>query len=353
MKVGVVKGVILDDDNADNFGSIIVDTTAGGIGSKIRCYPLNTNHRQIPILGEQVYVYTTTSDEASGLNGGTRNYYASIVSLQKNVNHNALPKSKLIEGASGGSEYGNVSSGIPQNSSTDSTVDFGVGFVEVSGISQLQPFLGDTIFEGRYGQSIRFGYTPRGVKTTNNKIKGARNEPSWSSTTPESPITIIRNGAGKSNGYNKYVIEDINKDDSSIWLGSKQKIGLTSSNKFTLGVVSTEQYQNPQIIINSERIVLNSKKDSVLISGAKSVNISTPNWKADMDKMFTQIEELKNQIQKLNTAVSLMGPAFLSAANAGGPVPSLTAIGSNITTNTSAISSKLVEITTQLQLMKQ
>jgi len=351
MKVGVVKGVILDDDNADNFGSIIVDTTAGGIGSKIRCYPLNTNHRQIPILGEQVYVYTTTSDEASGLNGGTRNYYTSIVSLQKNVNHNALPESKLIEGAGGG--YGSVSAGVPQNSSTDSEADFGIGFIEVSGISQLQPFLGDIIFEGRYGQSIRFGYTPQGVKTTNNKIKGATNEPSWTSTTPESPITIIRNGAGKSNGYNKYVIEDINKDDSSIWLGSKQKIGLSSSNKFTLGVIPTEQYQNPQIIINSERVVLNSKKDSVLISGAKSVNISTSNWKADMDKMFTQIEELKNQIQKLNTAVSLMGPAFLSAANAGGPVPSLTAIGSNITTNTSAISSKLVEITTQLQLMKQ
>lgn len=353
MKVGVVKGVILDDENDDIFGSIIVDTTAGGIGSKIRCYPLNTNHRQIPILGEQVYIHTTTSDEASGLNASTRNYYASIISLQKNVNHNALPKSKLIDSAGDGSEYGSVSAGVPQDSSTDSDVDFGTGFVEVSEISQLQPFLGDTIFEGRYGQSIRFGYTPNGVTKTNNKIKGASNEPSWTSTTPESPITIIRNGAGQSNGYNKYVIEDINKDDSSIWLGSKQKIGLTASNKFTLGVIPTQQYDNPQIIINSERIVLNSKTDSVLISGKKSVNISTPNWKADMDNMFNQIEELKNQIQKLNTAVALMGPAFLSAANGGGPVASLTAIGTNITSNTSAISSKLVEITTQLQLMKQ
>lgn len=337
MKVGVVKGVILDDDNADNFGSIIVDTTAGGIGSKIRCYPLNTNHRQIPILGEQVYVYTTTSDEASGLNGGTRNYYASIVSLQKNVNHNALPESKLIEGDGGG--YGGVSAGVPQNSSTDSEADFGIGFIEVSGISQLQPFLGDIIFEGRYGQSIRFGYTPQGVKTTNNKIKGATNEPSWTSTTPESPITIIRNGAGKSNGYNKYVIEDINKDDSSIWLGSKQKIGLSSSNKFTLGVIPTEQYQNPQIIINSERVVLNSKKDSVLISGAKSVNISTSNWKADMDIIFSQLESITDALLKL-------APAITAATAGPFPVPSLTTAGPQLL-------SAITQVKTQLQLMKQ
>jgi len=338
MKLGTVVGVYLSDDTYENFNSITVSLRDRGSKNLLRCTPLDTNSRKIPVIGEQVYVLVGNSDEASGASNSTKNYYLSTVGIQNNVNHNALPKLTKAEGSSV-PNFGQVSNGIPAQSSTDSPNDLGIGFEEVSNLSQLQPFIGDVIHEGRFGQSIRFGYTPQGTKRNDNRIKGVVTEPSWKSTDPKSPITIIRNGAGESRGYNKFVIEDINKDDSSIWLGSKQTIGLTPSNSFTLGVTPTNLYKNPQIILNSDRIVLNSKSDSVLISGDKSVNVSTPNWKADMDVIFSQLESITDALLQL-------APQLTAAANAGGPVPSLSAGGPQLL-------STITQVKTQLTLMKQ
>lgn len=338
MKLGTVVGVYLSDDTYENFNSITVSLRDRGSKNLLRCTPLDTNSRKIPVIGEQVYVLVGNSDEASGASNSTKNYYLSTVGIQNNVNHNALPKLTKAEGSSV-PNFGQVSNGIPAQSSTDSPNDLGIGFEEVSNLSQLQPFIGDVIHEGRFGQSIRFGYTPQGTKGNDNRIKGVVTEPSWKSTDPKSPITIIRNGAGESRGYNKFVIEDINKDDSSIWLGSKQTIGLTPSNSFTLGVTPTNLYKNPQIVLNSDRIVLNSKSDSVLISGDKSVNVSTPNWKADMDVIFSQLESITDALLQL-------APQLTAAANAGGPVPSLSAGGPQLL-------STITQVKTQLTLMKQ
>ena len=338
MKLGTVVGVYLSDDTYENFNSITVSLRDRGSKNLLRCTPLDTNSRKIPVIGEQVYVLVGNSDEASGASNSTKNYYLSTVGIQNNVNHNALPKLTKAEGNSV-PNFGQVSNGIPAQSSTDSPNDLGIGFEEVSNLSQLQPFIGDVIHEGRFGQSIRFGYTPQGTKGSDNRIKGVVTEPSWKSIDPKSPITIIRNGAGESRGYNKFVIEDINKDDSSIWLGSKQTIGLTPSNSFTLGVTPTNLYKNPQIVLNSDRIVLNSKSDSVLISGDKSVNVSTPNWKADMDVIFSQLESITDALLQL-------APQLTAAANAGGPVPSLSAGGPQLL-------STITQVKTQLTLMKQ
>ena len=337
MKLGTVVGVYLSDDTYENFNSITVSLRDRGSKNLLRCTPLDTNSRKIPVIGEQVYVLVGNSDEASGASNSTKNYYLSTVGIQNNVNHNALPKLTKAEGSSV-PNFSQVSNGIPIQGSTDNKIDFGIGFVEDSSISQLQPFLGDVIHEGRFGQSMRFGYTPQNTKQSDNKIKGVVNEPSWQSTTPQSPITIIRNG-GQSNGYNKFVIEDINEDDSSIWLGSKQKIGLKSSNNFTLGVIPTGTYKNPQIILNSDRVVINSKSDSVLISGDKSVNVSTTNWKADMDTIFSQLEAITDALLQL-------APQLTAAANVGGPVPSLSAGGPQLL-------STITQVKTQLTLMKQ
>jgi|SRR6056300_261556 hypothetical protein len=338
MKLGTVVGVYLSDDTYENFNSITVSLRDRGSKNLLRCTPLDTNSRKIPVIGEQVYVLVGNSDEASGASNSTKNYYLSTVGIQNNVNHNALPKLTKAEGSSV-PNFGQVSNGIPAQSSTDSPNDLGIGFEEVSNLSQLQPFIGDVIHEGRFGQSIRFGYTPQGTKGSDNRIKGVVTEPSWKSTDPKSPITIIRNGAGESRGYNKFVIEDINKDDSSIWLGSKQTIGLTPSNSFTLGVTPTNLYKNPQIVLNSDRIVLNSKSDSVLISGDKSVNVSTPNWKADMDVIFSQLESITDALLQL-------APAITAATAGPFPVPSLATAGPQLL-------STITQVKTQLTLMKQ
>ena len=337
MKYAQVLEVYLNDDAEFGPYSIQALLKESFRSTKIKAIPLNINQKYIPVVGEYVCIQKAPSDKISTFGyGQTIFYYSNPVSLQGNVNNNILLNASTLKGNSVGLDYGITSLGIPNPSIGKPNDKKNKEFVEVSSLSQLQPYTGDVIHEGRFGQSIRFGYTPQNAESSIS--------PSWTSTDSEAPITILRNGAGNSSGYNKFVIEDVNEDDTSIWMTSKQKVSLKPSNGFSLGVIPVGQYSNPQLILNSDRVVINSKSDSVLISGDKSVNISTTNWKADMDIMFNQIEQLKNQLNALTTQVNVMAGA-LNAATAGALTPVQTQLGT--------ITSNLIRVTTQLELMKQ
>jgi hypothetical protein len=96
------------------------------------------------------------------------------------------------------------------------------------------------------------------------------------------PITIIRNGQSpylSDKGWEP-TIENIKYDLSSIYLTSNQQIiSCSIANEefksFPTKPIGPSSYINPQIIINSDRIIINSKADSVFISGQKSIGISS------------------------------------------------------------------------------
>jgi hypothetical protein len=90
-------------------------------------------------------------------------------------------------------------------------------------------------------------------------------------------------------------------------------------------------------------------EDTVVISGMKGVSISTPEWKADMTTMFDQVEELKNQIQAINNALTSLGAGLTLAV---GPTP-VVPLGAPLTTATSQVTGKLATITTKLNALKQ
>ena len=332
MKYAKVLEVYLNDDADFGPYSIQALLKQSSKSQRIVARPLNINTKNIPVVGEYVCIQKAPSDKLSPIGSGQSVfYYSDPISLQGNVNNNILENAAKLEGNVVGGDYESTSLGIPNPSTPSNTDKKNKEFTTVSNLSQLQPYAGDIIYEGRFGQSLRLGYTPT--------LAESNISPSWKSTDPKSPITIIRNGAGTSNGYNKFVIEDINEDDSSIWLGSKQTIGLKASNGFSLGVTPQNVYNKPQIILNSDRVVINSKSDSVLISGDKSVNVSTPNWKADMDTIFSQLESITDALLQL-------APQLTAAANAGGPVASLTTGGPQLL-------STITQVKTQLTLMKQ
>lgn len=352
MIFGTVENIVLDDKDSEKLYKIYVATTTGLTGNTIEAYPLDMTSKKIPVIGEQVMVVLgSNADANSQKRSSVRNYYISTVGIQSNINHNALPKLNLKTAASVGNLDG-AFAGVPAQTSTPTPHDFGNGFVELKNLSQLQPYLGDVIFEGRFGQSIRFGYTPRNTRRTNSLVSGATVEPSWTSPRPEAPITIIRNGVGFSRGYNKFVVEDINRDDSSLYLTSQQKLQI-KTRPFSVGVTPSGIYQNPQAVLVSDRVLINSKKDGVLISGETGVYVSTPSWKADMDKMFTQLENLQAQVTALNNTLATLAPALQTAVTpTGGPIASLIAVAPSIVARTSQITGQLLKIKTELQLMK-
>ena len=151
--------------------------------------------------------------------------------------------------------------------------------------------MGDTIFEGRWGNSLRFGSTSKfSSKLPLEQIPSIDYQNNWSDVGDNGdPITILRNGQPKNvisrdnielkgKGWVP-ITENIKNDLSSIYLTSYQKIPFSIANEnficYTTPPISPSQYSNPQIILSSDRITLNAKNDSVLVSGEKSVGLSS------------------------------------------------------------------------------
>ena len=165
--------------------------------------PLFYNFSQYPLVNEIVYVLIAPKNTFNSLGTG-KQYYLPPINIHGSPNHNALPIQLNPQ------EYAyQIETGIYK----------GKTFIEKPSIKPLLPYEGDIMVEGRFGNSIRFGSTVSSSYQTND----------WSIETSQSignPITIIRNGQRKQEYLLKtnHAIEDINQDDSSIYLCSNQQI---------------------------------------------------------------------------------------------------------------------------------
>ena len=144
-------------------------------------------------------------------------------------------------------------------------------FEERDNIHPLLPFEGDVMYESRWGSSLRFSST-------------AKSKNPWSkSGTNGDPITIIRNGQNpnSSNFGAEPIIEDINKDLTSIYLSSYQQIPLTLASSLFQSYPQESQptlpsqFIKPQLILNSDKITINAKTDSIILSSQQSIGLTT------------------------------------------------------------------------------
>ena len=97
------------------------------------------------------------------------------------------------------------------------------------------------------------------------------------------------------------------------------------------------------------------EKDRVILAGTEDVNISTPAWKAAMDNMFTQIDEIKNELNSLNSAVSAFatsGALGNISSPPGIPNGPLLGAGGALKGQCTGIQARIAKITTELNLMK-
>jgi len=278
-------------------------------GSAI-AYPLNTNSKAFPLVNEIVYILSLPSTSIGVSNVKVKNYYLNIVSLWNHPHHNGYPLDSTSLPPTQKKDYEQTQAGSVRRVTDESTEIFlGKTFKERSNIHPLLPFEGDIIYEGRWGNSIRLGST---VKNTPNN---------WSSTGEDGdPIFILRNGQGiqSEEGWIP-IVENINNNDSSIYLTSTQQIPIKISSdsyvSYATPPISPSKYSGKQIILNSGRLVFNSVDDHLLLSAAKSinlnsvesVNIDTKKFITQADKIFLGKEELANQPLMLgNTTVDLM-----------------------------------------------
>lgn len=206
--------------------------------------PFFDNFRNYPLIGELVLITDLPSPLSQVDSNVSQKYYLGTVNLWNNNQQNA-----------------------PSGNSLGKT------FVESSDIRPLLPFEGDRIYQGRKGNGIRFGSTV--------PLYSAISEWSRNGRPDGDPITIIVNGyVTTDTGSQAPNIEEINKEMSSVYMTSTQTIPLIPGTSIVNPINSSlepKQYIFPQVILNSDRITINSKKDEILLFSKTNIEISSNN----------------------------------------------------------------------------
>ena len=229
-------------------------------------YPIDRNIMSFPLAGEVVQLFVgPKAQDVVDQADTSKIYYGSSIAIWNHPHYNAHPDPGLREG----------------------DPNPGPGVIERGDIYPMLPFMGDVLIEGRHGQSIRM----TGVRANQQLLVNDQNN--------GKPLTIIRNGQKETKGPQPLAdftedgytprVEDINDDRTSIYLTSDHIIPLFPAsdvrNSFlNLGPLNTDLYRGAQAIINSDRVVLNARKDSVLLVGNEYVSLTARNTHLDAEK---------------------------------------------------------------------
>ena len=281
LTTGRVKSIILDDTHplfeelgAWNALGTIEYTSATSTSpneKRLLAKPLDPNNKFYPLVNEIIYIFQLPNSDLGEAFAGNSSYYINTVGLWNSQHHNAYPENPNVPEPAQNKDYLQTTAGSVRRAVDQSSeIYLGRTFRERGDIHPLLPFEGDKILEGRWGNTLRFGST---VQNTNND---------WSSVGVNGdPITILRNGQGtRSDEGWVPVTEQINNDDSSIYLTSTQKIPIevSSINDYysykTNSPTIPNQYTGKQLILNSGRLLLNTTEDHLLLSSKKSINLN-------------------------------------------------------------------------------
>lgn len=250
----------------------------------IQARALNANIKQIPLKGEIVFVCKAPTAYHSGAGYGREYYYTSPISIQSSIHHNGLPGANVVvlDNRSNTEKSSDAQLGLTGKLTdrTDIKETIDPTFPERSDVFPIQPFSGDIIFEGRWGQSIRLG------STVDTRRRYPIN-PKWGVGTGATgnPITIISNGTNPNSNekkFNQFHIESPDEDDASIWLTSGQSVKFTPASSYSpsifdkeIGLFRKNYFAGNQIILASDRIILNANKQEIVGFAKEGIGFAT------------------------------------------------------------------------------
>ena len=272
-----IKDIILNDTHPqfsnygewNGLGTIFYDDVSFpfGVDSVNIAIPLYSNQKLYPLINEVVPLIFLTSWDAQSNTNITQAYYLPPINIWNSQHHNAIPDPTQQPKEESQSDYDDAIDGSSRDVrrvyDEDTDINLGKGFNEQIITHPLLFFAGDNLIEGRWGNSLRLGST-------------IENEINY-------PITIIRNGQPSSTPPEGWVpiVENINEDKSDIYLTENQKIDIEVASKtynsYTTPPVAPQLYIENQIILNSGRLLLNSKSSDILLSSNQSINFNSVN----------------------------------------------------------------------------
>lgn len=302
-ETAVVTDIVLDETSEyfadagewNGIGTIVFNKVKGGsFRSTGFAKPYFPNFCNYPLRNELVYILPLPSSDIQENTERETYYYITPLNIWSNQHHNAIPN--IIENKdipeSEQRDYLQTQTGASKTISNEpAPLNLGNYFEERSNIKPLKKFEGDVLVESRVGSSLRFGTTVR---------KNGEALSNWSTGSFNGqPITILRNGQGLQGQVGFLPTEEnINNDNSSIYLTSGQQIPLEPSSirdyySYKKLPTPAKDYRGDQIILNSGRLFLNSKTDSIFLSSPQSINLnSQKTLNIDTEEVSIQAEKI-------------------------------------------------------------
>jgi len=224
--------------------------------------PLESNIKNYPLIHEVVLVASYVNESALDDHGTPNDkmfYYFHRLNIFNSTNNSVMRDISFFTNAGiGKGEYKDISPGSKKS--------IGNEFIDKNrNIKPLLPKEGDIIIEGRFGNSIRLGSgnLPSGRLSMNPRIY-LRNSQNIDVSNEEWPVSFIE--------------EDINKDGSTILMSSDPLLFIRGSEYYramnSVGI-QPNKFEGEQVIINSDRIIFNSKKFEFLVYSNRGIGLST------------------------------------------------------------------------------
>lgn len=280
----------------------------------IQARALDANLKNIPIKGEVVLLMKAPTAYNSALQNSQEYYYTNPVSVQSSVHHNGLPgiteylpdKTPRNTQSRQNAQDG-ISNKVSSRLQVKTTID--TTFPERVDVYPVQPYSGDIILEGRWGQSIRFG-------STVDERKSYPIRPTWKKGLGDTgnPILVISNGTNPDKKpFNEFTLENVDKDDASIWMTSGQEVRFTPASTFTpsikdksVDLFNKNKFAGNQVIIASDRIIFNARKQEIIAFAKEGIGLSSEKAISIDGKQVVEVES-----NKISLGINAVSPVLL------------------------------------------
>jgi hypothetical protein len=235
-------------------------------------FPLDRYNFTLPVVGETIYVETINGklfykplgfQSSPGFNTNLEVLLSTVKTTDSNTGTTGLDNFKEVQ------QTGIANTNVGNTGETKINQGFaGKYFKRNLKTHQLKPLEGDTIIQGKFGNSIRFSGYLHSDKTDGKQYPGI----------------LIRNGENvESQETNKIyspTTEDINKDGTSIQITSgKYKTAFTETISVKKEAIekypSADELDGDQIIVNSGRVILSAKTSQLFLFSKKNLSIFT------------------------------------------------------------------------------
>jgi hypothetical protein len=241
-----------------------------GKSSGLPAKSLNPNLKQVPVEGEYVliqrffghYYYTPQVNVFNSPNNSSyQGYDTRFQKINKSITSN-----ETIE---------QDNTGIVENKSANQVRTLGDKFLPNFNFRQVIPEEGSVILNGRFGNSIRLGSNIKNGLQDSPNIKLRAGQLQDVTKFGEESLVEELNTKPIAAG----VEENINSDGSSMWMTTDEVVSLTPATLEDPNIypssVAPEVFDGKQIILNSGRLIFNSKEDGILGFSNGPIDLST------------------------------------------------------------------------------